>query len=435
MDTTTSQPVDPGSVICVIMGGDKGQGLFPLTRDRATPAVPLAGNYRLVDVPISNCINSGLRQIYVLTQFNSVSLHRHVSQAYKFDHFGAGFVEIRAAQQTLTDTSWYQGTADAVRKNLHHFLSRYFEYALILSADQLYRQDFRPMLAQHVEKDAEVTIGTVRVPRSEACHLGILQVDDQLRVRQFVEKPTDPAVLDWLRPAGQAGVAGGAESADDGVLASTGIYVFSRGALQVLLANPYPDFGKHILPQAVAKHRVFSYLFEGYWMDIGVMRAFFEANLDLVGEQPQFSFFDLEAPIFSQPLYLPGAKVNRAQVDHALLAAGCIIDQSTISHSIVGLRTVIGGGSHLHRVITMGADNYESLESIQAHEKLGIPRIGIGHHTRIENAIIDRNARIGDHVVITPAGKPDRLDAEQYFIRDGIVVVPRNSVIRHGTVV
>jgi glucose-1-phosphate adenylyltransferase len=434
MDTRTLQSADSNRVICVIMGGGSGQGLFPLTRDRATPAVPLAGNYRLVDVPISNCINSGLRQVYVLTQFNSASLHRHVSEAYKFDQFSDGFVEIRAAQQTFTDSSWYQGTADAVRKNLAHFLTRNFEHALILSADQLYRQDFRPMLAQHLETGADLTIGTVRVPRSEAFHLGILQVDAQCRVRKFVEKPKDPAVLDSLRPAGyQAGT--GLDAGGDSFLASAGIYVFSRHALEGLLDNAHPDFGKHILPSATNTHRVFSFLFTGYWLDIGAMRPFFEANLELVSELPRFNFFDLAAPIFSQPLYLPGAKVNNAQIDHALLAAGCIINQSQIIHSIVGLRSVIGAGSRLHRVISMGADYYESDASILAHEQQGLPRIGIGRNNRIENTIIDRNARIGDNVVISPAGKPANVDEQFYFVRDGIVIVPRNGIIPHGTVI
>jgi glucose-1-phosphate adenylyltransferase len=435
MDTRTRQPIDPNKVICVILGGGSGKGLYPLTRDRATPAVPMAGNYRLVDVPISNCINSAFRQIYVLTQFNSASLHRHVSEAYKFDQFSDGFVEIRAAQQTLTDCSWYQGTADAVRKNLDHFLSRKFEFALILSADQLYRQDFRPMLAQHIETGADLTIGTVPTPRAECCHLGILQVDSELRVQQFVEKPTDPAVLDALRPARDWAVQLDLDPANDTFPASAGIYIFNRDVLTGLLDNTHPDFGKDILPATVRSHRVFSYFFQGYWADIGAMRPFFEANLELVAELPRFNFFDLSAPIFSQPLYLPGAKVNGAQIDHALLAAGCIINQSVLSQSIVGLRSVIGAGSHLHRVISMGADFYESAESIAAHEKLGIPRIGIGRDCRIENTIIDRNARIGDHVIITPAGKPAFLDSEHYFIRDGIVVVPRNGIVPHGAVI
>jgi glucose-1-phosphate adenylyltransferase len=435
MDTRARQPIDPSTVICVVMGGGTGQGLFPLTRDRAVPAVPLAGNYRLVDVPISNCINSGFRQIYVLTQFNTASLHRHVSEAYKFDHFSDGFVEIRAAQRTFTDSSWYRGTADAVRKNLSHFLSRNFEYALVLSADQLYRQDFRPLVAQHIATGADLTIGTVGVPRAEACRVGILKVDGERRVREFVEKPTDPAVLDSLNPDRDCAAQLGLEPATDLLLGSAGIYVFSRQVLQGLLDNAHPDFGKDILPHAPRSHQVFSYLLQGYWKDIGAMGAFFEANLDLVTELPHFNFFDLTAPIYSQPLYLPGAKVNNAQIDHALLGGGCIIDHSTISHSIVGLRTVIGAGCHLHRVISMGVDYYETRESIAAHEKMGLPRIGIGRNTRIENAIVDRNARIGDGVVLTPAGKPAQVDHEHYFIRDGIVIVPRNGVVPHGTII
>jgi glucose-1-phosphate adenylyltransferase len=426
--------VDPEKVLCIILGGGGGKGLYPLTRDRATPAVPLAGGYRLVDVPISNCINSGLRQIYVLTQFNSASLNRHVSESYKFDQFSGGFVEIRAAQQTLTDHSWYQGTADAVRKNLTHFLQSEFDYALILSADQLYRQDFRPMLAQHAATGADLTIGTAAVARSETPHLGILQCDAQGCVQAFVEKPSDPAVLESLRPLPDAGTSGSSNGSER-FLASMGIYVFKRDVLSRVLEGSKADFGREIIPEMRHSHRVFAYYFGGYWADVGAMRSYLEANLDLASELPRFNFFDLLAPIFSQPLYLPGAKVNGAQIEHALLGAGSIVNHAVIRQSIIGPRSVVAAGSHLHRVICMGADHYESLESISAHEGQGLPRIGIGRNTRLENTIIDRNARIGDNVVIDPAGKPPFLDHPFCFIRDGIVVVPKNGIIPHGTVI
>jgi glucose-1-phosphate adenylyltransferase len=417
------------------MGGGGGERLFPLTRDRATAAVPIAGNYRMVDIPISNCINSGLRRIFVLTQFNTASLHRHVSQAYKFDHFKDAFVEIRAAQQTFTDSSWYRGTADAVRKNLIHFLTRSFDHVLILSADQLYRQDFRPMLAQHLATRADLTIGAVVVPRAEAFHLGILQLDHHSRVEAFVEKPADAAELEAMRPlpswAGPMGVA----TDGSAFLASAGIYVFSREGLRSLLANDYLDFGKDILPGAVLTHRVFAFRLDGYWRDIGAVRSFFESNLELVSDTPPFNFLDLSAPIFTQPLYLPGAKVNVARINQALLAAGCIIDASDITHSIIGLRTIVGTGCHLERVISLGADYYESPEAVAACQRRSVPRVGIGQHTRIENAIIDRNARIGDNVVISPAGKPPKVDHQHYVIRDGIVIIPRNGIVPHGTVV
>jgi glucose-1-phosphate adenylyltransferase len=427
-------PIDPAKVVCIILGGGGGKGLYPLTRDRATPAVPLAGNYRLVDVPISNCINSGLRQLYVLTQFNSASLHRHVSQSYKFDQFTGGFVEIRAAQQTFTDCSWYQGTADAVRKNLDHFLRRDFEYALILSADQLYRQDFRPLLAQHAQTRADVTISTVVVSASQAAHLGILQCDRHGWVQQFVEKPSDPGMLQSLRPLADW-PAGGTTVSTEWYLASMGTYVFNRDLLACVLDEGRPDFGRDIIPALTRSHRVLAYFFDGYWADIGAVRSYLDASLDLAAELPRFNFFDLEAPLFSEPLYLPGAKVNGAQVDHALLGAGCIVNHAKVTQSIVGPRGVVDMGSDLHRVILMGADFYESLESITEHERQGLPRIGIGRNARVRNTIIDRNARIGDNVVIDPAGKPPFLDHPSYFIRDGIVIVPRNGTIPHGMVI
>lgn len=435
MGSMLGQAINPSPILCIVLGGGASKGLFPLTRDRATPAVPLAGTYRLVDVPLSNCINSGLRRIYVLTQFNSVSLHRHVSDAYKFDQFSDGFVEIRAAQQTFTDTSWYQGTADAVRKNLAHFLTRDFEYALILSADQLYRQDFRALLAQHIETGADITIATALVPRAETSHLGILQVDDTCRVQQFVEKPSDPAVVDQLRLARNPRLPASEDAPDDAYLASMGIYVFTRTALQELLDNALMDFGRDIIPRAIQSHRVFAYLFKGFWADLGSIRSFFDAHLDLVSERPRFNFLDVTAPIFSQPAYLPGAKINGADVEQALFGAGCIITHASVRRSIIGPRCIVGPGSRLDRVVCFGSDFYESDESIAEHARLGLPRIGIGQNTRIDNTIIDRNARIGDNVIISPAGKPPVMDGEHYFIRDGIVVIPRHAVIPHGTVI
>jgi glucose-1-phosphate adenylyltransferase len=435
MGSMLGQAMNPSPVLCIVLGGGASKGLFPLTRDRATPAVPLAGTYRLVDVPLSNCINSGFRRIYVLTQFNSVSLHRHVSDAYKFDQFSDGFVEIRAAQQTFTDASWYQGTADAVRKNLAHFVTRDFEYALILSADQLYRQDFRALLAQHITNNADVTIATALVPRSETPHLGILQVDGTCRVQQFVEKPTDPAVVEQLRLAHHPRLAAQENAPDDSFLASMGIYVFNRVALQELLDNALMDFGHDIIPRAIKTHRVFAYLFQGFWADLGAIRPFFEAHLDLASDRPRFNFLDTSAPIFSQPAYLPGAKINGADVEQALFGAGCIITHASIKQSIIGPRCIVGPGSRLDRVVCFGSDYYETEESIAEHERLGLPRIGIGRNSRIDNAIIDRNARIGDNVTISPAGKPPVMDGDTYYIRDGIVVIPRNGIVPHGTVI
>ena len=424
------------NVLAVIMGGGQGTRLFPLTKERAKPAVPLAGKYRLVDIPISNCINSNLKRIYLLTQFNSASLHRHISQSYKFDQFGGGFVEILAAERTLTDTSWYQGTADAVRKNLLHFLNHDFEYMVILSGDALYRMDFRRILAQHVETYADVTVATITVKREDCPTLGILQINEERRITRFVEKPKDAALLDslhldrdWYEKLDIVGQ-------DEYFLASMGIYVFNREVLIHLLENvSLTDFGKHVLPAAIANCRVFSYVFQGYWEDIGTIRNFFEANLDLTAELPRFDFFNMGSPIFTRPRFLPASKINGGQIDHAIVSDGCILNRAHITNSIIGLRSLVGEGSSLNRTVMIGCDYYESEASIREHVDQGKPRIGIGRNTRIENAIIDKNSRIGDNVVITPAGKPENMDHPLYYIRDGIVIIPKNGFIPHNTVI
>jgi glucose-1-phosphate adenylyltransferase len=423
------------NVLCVIMGGGQGTRLFPLTRERAKPAVPLAGKYRLVDIPISNCINSNLKRVYLLTQFNSASLHRHISQSYKFDHFSGGFVEILAAEQTPTSMSWYQGTADAVRKNLVHFVNHNFEYLLILSGDQLYRMDFRPMLEQHAKTNADVTIGAITVTREAASSLGIMQIDETRRVVRFAEKPKEPETLDALRVDrawyDKLGVKGDAEF----FLASMGIYVFSRDVIFRLLDNSFSDFGKHIIPMAVQTHKVYAYIFQGYWEDIGTIKSFFEANLDAVAELPRFNYFDTLSPIYTRPRFLPPSKINGASINHAIISDGCIINHASIENSIIGLRGFVDAGSYLHRVVMMGSDYYESAESIAKNAAAGRPRIGVGKNTRIENAILDKNVRIGDNVVISPAGKPANVDNPLYYIRDGIVIIPKNGVVPSGTII
>ncbi|HEY3761229.1 MAG TPA: glucose-1-phosphate adenylyltransferase [Verrucomicrobiae bacterium] len=433
--TTGQKPPTPNNVLCVIMGGGQGARLFPLTKDRAKPAVPLAGKYRLVDIPISNCINSGMRRIYILTQFNSASLHGHISRTYKFDQFTRGFVEILAAQQTPTNTSWYEGTADAVRKNLVHFMNHDFDYLLILSGDQLYRMDYRKLLDQHVECQADITVATMPVGRKEAQSFGIMQIAEDYRITRFVEKPKDPAVLDslhlqpdWMK---KMGIADGEEK----FLGSMGIYVFNRSLIEEMLDNPLSDFGKHIIPHAINTHNVRANIFQGYWEDIGTIRSFFEANLDLVSELPRFNFFDMNAPIFSRPRYLPGSKINGAQIDHAVISDGCIITRAHIKNSIIGLRTVIGSGTQLNRVVTLGSDFFETEISAKQNVEHSAPHLGIGENCHIENAIIDKNARIGNGVKISPAGKPDSVDHELYYVRDGIVIIPKNAVIPHGTVI
>jgi glucose-1-phosphate adenylyltransferase len=423
------------NVLAVIMGGGQGSRLFPLTKERSKPAVPLAGKYRLVDIPISNCINSNLKRVYLLTQFNSASLHRHISQSYKFDHFSGGFVEILAAEQTFTDASWYQGTADAVRKNLVHFLNHDFEYMLILSGDQLYRMDFRRIIAQHVESYADVTIATIPVVRRDAESLGIMEINPERRIVRFVEKPKDPAVLDSLKLNRELYGKLDIEGEDEFYLASMGIYVFNREVLIRLLDNKHDDFGKHVIPSAIANYRVFSHVFQGYWEDIGTIRSFFNANLDVTSELPRFNFFDMSAPVFTRGRFLPASKINGARIDHAIISDGCIINHANISHSIIGIRSIVGNGSELNRVIFLGGDYYESHASIIENEMLGKPRIGIGENTRIDNAIIDKNARIGNNVVITPTGKPENMDHPLYYVRDGIVIIPKNGAIPHGTVI
>jgi glucose-1-phosphate adenylyltransferase len=435
MTHTGRQSVNTSNVLSVIMGGGQGTRLFPLTKERAKPAVPLAGKYRLVDIPISNCINSGLRRIYLLTQFNSASLHRHISQSYKFDHFSGGFVEILAAEQTFTDTSWYQGTADAVRKNMIHFMNHDWDYLLILSGDQLYRMDFRNIISLHADMGADISISTIPVSRRETSSLGIMQMDSEKRITRFVEKPKDPAVQDSLKLPKELYAELGIEGQDDLFLASMGIYVFNRKVIRQLLDNSLTDFGKDIIPQAIQNLKVVSSVFQGYWEDIGTIRSFFEANIDVTNELPRFNFFDMAAPIFSRPRFLPGSKINGAQIDHAVISDGCIINRASISHSIVGLRSIVGASTILNRTILLGSDYYESNASILEHEKAGKPRIGVGANCRIENAIVDKNARIGIDVILSPAGKPENFDHPSYYIRDGIVIVPKSGVIPHGMVI
>src|SRR5664279_4045674 len=435
MSYTSRQSANTSNVLSVIMGGGQGTRLFPLTKERAKPAVPLAGKFRLVDIPISNCINSGLRRIYLLTQFNSASLHRHISQSYKFDHFSGGFVELLAAAPTFSDTSWYQGTADAVRKNLIHFMNPDWDYLLILSGDQLYRMDFRDIIQQHAETGADITVATIPVERRETVALGIMQVDAERRITRFVEKPKDPAIQDSLKLPREWYAPLGINRKEELFLASMGIYVFNRDIIGPLLDNKLEDFGKHVIPKAIHDLRVFSFVFQGYWEDIGTIRAFFDANLDVTSELPRFDFFNMTAPIFSHPRWLPSSKINGAQIDHAVISDGCILNRAVITHSIIGLRSFVGAGTLLNRVILLGCDYYETIESILDNEKDGKPRIGIGTNCRIENTIVDKNARIGNNVVISPAGKPDKVDHPNYYIRDGIVIIPKNGVIPHGMVI
>jgi glucose-1-phosphate adenylyltransferase len=435
---TVSQPFMPfgtHNVLAVILGGGQGTRLFPLTKDRAKPAVPLAGKYRLVDIPISNCINSGFVRIFLLTQFNSASLHRHISQSYKFDHFSAGFVEILAAEQTLADASWYQGTADAVRKNLLHFQSNPFDYMLILSGDQLYRMDYRALLSQHISSKADITVSTLPVLRKDVPGFGIMKMAADLRITEFVEKPKDPAVQDAFRLPRDWYPRLNIQSDDELFLASMGIYVFSREALFELLQGSSPDFGKHVIPQALSQRRVCGYVFQGAWEDIGTIRNFFECNIELTSPQPRFNLFDLTSPVFTRPRFLPASKINSARIDQSLVSDGCILDQATVRQAVLGLRSIVRSGSELSRCVMMGNDFYESMETEARLRRAGTPPMGIGVNTRIENAIIDKNARVGDNCVISCAANAPDGDHPLHYIRDGIVIIPKNGVIPNGTVI
>ncbi|OGB96557.1 MAG: glucose-1-phosphate adenylyltransferase, partial [candidate division NC10 bacterium RBG_16_65_8] len=344
-------------------------------------------------------------------------------------------VEILAAEQTHTDTSWYQGTADAVRKNLVHFRNADFDWALILSGDQLYRMDFREILERHVASNADVTLSTIPVSRDAAQSFGIMQMDAERRIVRFEEKPTDLALLDTLGLDRDACAQLGIHGDQTYFLASMGIYLFNRETLFQLLDNDLADFSKHIIPQAIRSHRVFSHVFQGYWEDIGTIRSFFEANLDLTSELPRFNFFDMAAPMYTRPRFLPASKINGASIDHAIVSEGCIISHCHISTSVVGVRSLVDIGGHITRSVIMGADYYETEEALAANAVARRPRIGIGKYTRIHQAIIDKNARIGDHCVITPHGKPERVDHPLYYIRDGIVIIPKDMVVPDGTVV
>jgi glucose-1-phosphate adenylyltransferase len=430
--TMPAPALPPGTTqrtLAIIMGGGAGTRLFPLTKDRSKPAVPLGGKYRLVDIPISNCLNSGLRSIYVLTQFNSMSLHRHIQASYKFDNFSRSFVDILAAQQTPEGSQWYQGTADAVRQNMRYFLERPFDYYIILSGDQLYRMDFRALLHQHIRSGADITLATKPMGRALVSDFGLMQSDAHRRVTRFVEKPTDESVLGEFKmgPELLASIGSGAE--EELYQASMGIYVFNRDVLVQCLENDLVDFGKHIIPQSIQERYVSAFIFNGYWEDIGTIRAFYEANLDLTDLLPQYSFFDASAPIYTHPRFLPGSKINGATLRQAIIADGCIISDAHIERSVIGVRSTIQTGATIRNSIVMGADYYETEP---ANLERGLPPIGIGRNCVIDRAIIDKNARIADGVVITPEGKPADLDAGNYFIRDGIVVVPKNAVIPAG---
>lgn len=426
------------NVVAVVLGGGRGTRLMPLTGYRSKPAVPLAGKYRLIDIPISNCLNSGINQVYVLTQFLSVSLHQHIRGTYRFDAFSGGFVEILAAQQTIEDDAsrdWYQGTADAVRKNLHYFLRRDNDYVLILSGDQLYRMDFERMLEDHTRSNADVTIAAKPVTRQEAGGLGLMRADDTGRVVGFVEKPQTEAQLNdaavdpaWID-------ARGVESNGRDCLASMGIYLFNKRTLLELLENKdHSDFGKEIFPESIHSRHVQLHLFDGYWEDIGTIRSFYEANLQLAQVDPPFPLASAQSPIYSRARFLPPTRVDGATVKGSLIADGCTIEPgATIENSVIGLRCRIGRDVTIRNTVLMGSDYYESSDRVAENDAAGLPRIGVGSGSIIDGAIIDKNCRIGAGVrIVNDSHHTEHNGEHGCVVRDGVIVMPKSTVAPEG---
>jgi glucose-1-phosphate adenylyltransferase len=427
-------PVD--TTIALILGGGKGTRLHPLTEQRSKPAVPLGGKYRIIDIPISNCINSDINRIFVLTQYNSASLNRHVSLSYKFDAFSRGFVEVMAAEQTEASSAWYQGTADAVRRQLRHFQRWNPTHYLILSGDQLYRMDFQELLAHHISTGAKITVSGIPVTFDAARSFGILRLDEQGWIQEFSEKPQDEAPVEHFRISPE--VAGRFDLDRNAVhyMASMGIYVFDADCLHQLLADEGQDFGKHMLPHGLDKgFPTTAYLYNGYWEDIGTIRSFFRANLMLTQKYPPFDFYDPVAPIFTNARFLPATKFYSAKIKSSIFAEGCIITEATIEDSVVGLRSIVDRGVHLSRTVMMGADDFDDPASIARNRARGIPPRGVGAGSVVRDCIIDKNARIGEKVKIENWRGLENADGEGYAIRDGIVVIKRDAIIPDGTVI
>lgn len=426
------------NLLAVILGGGAGSRLFPLTQQRSKPAVPLGGKYRLVDVPISNCINSNVIRIFVLTQYNSASLNRHIAQTYRFSNFADAFVEILAAEQTPESPQWFQGTADAVRQVLPHIRDWRIDTLLILSGDHLYRMDYSEFLARHYETDADITISVIPIPPDSASEYGLLKTDETGRIVEFKEKPKGPE-LESMRVDMTTQGLSVEEAAARPYLASMGIYVFKYDRIEQLLGEDttHMDFGKQVIPGAIGKYNVQGFVFNGYWEDIGTIAAFYKANLDMTAAIPPFNLFDAEAPLLSRARYLPPSKIDNCAIRDSIVSDGCIVNGATISRSVIGLRSRIGVGSQIEASYIMGADYYQTWEDMLADREANKPRIGIGEGSIIRRAIIDKNARIGNNVRLVNDAAALNADAENgsYFIRDGIIIVPKNAIIEDGTVV
>jgi len=416
------------STIAVILGGGKGTRLFPLTLHRSKPAVPIGGKYRLIDVPVSNCLHSGIRRIFVLTQYQSESLNKHISSTYKFDIFSSGFVTVIAAEQTEERSDWFQGTADAVRQSMRHLSAESWDDIAILSGDQLYRIDFRQMLETHRATKADATIAMKPVPAEQTHAFGIMRTDPSGRIVAFDEKPPPDRLAGLASP-----VPGRSEPA---YLASMGIYIFRRRALEeALTSSGHVDFGRHIIPAAVPRMRVQAHVHDGYWEDVGTIGSYFEANLALTERQPPFSFYDPEYPFYTHPRFLPATKIESCEIIDSLVSEGCFIEKARLERAVVGIRSRIGRGVQIRRSLILGADEYETSEEMERSRREKVPAIGIGEETIIENAIVDKNARVGRGVRITNEGRDRDRDTAHCFIRDGVVVVPKGAVIPDGTVI
>lgn len=425
--------------ICIIMGGGRGTRLYPLTMDRCKPAVPLAGKYRLVDIPISNCLHSGLNQVFVLTQFNTASLHRHIQDSYKFDPFGGGCVDILAAEQTdRGGHEWYQGTADAVRQNLHHYEVEDSDLFLILSGDQLYRMDFDEIIEQHRRLGSELTIAAKAMPASEVSALGVMEVNDGLDIVRFEEKPTDPKVIKSLHLSDKLKSNLSDTSAGDYCLASMGIYVFNKETMyKALEDNPEADdFGKEIIPGLLGNVKISSYVFEGYWEDIGTIASFFEANLALTEKVPPYDFYEPGRLVYTHARYMPPSKIDGATFDRTVISGGSMIEPGAEFHRcMLGVRSRVGKDSRLENVVMMGQDWFETAEGLEKAKSQGKPPIGIGKNCVIKNAIVDKNARIGDNVRLSPEGKEDMWEQDGVLVRDGVLVVMKGACVPSGTII
>ncbi len=421
-------------IIAVILGGGRGERLYPLTKLRAKPAVPIAGKFRLIDIPISNCLHADIDRILILTQFNSTSLHRHITQSYRFDSFSKGYVLILAAQQTQENMDWYQGTADAVRQNLRRIEETRCKYVLILSGDQLYRMNYRKMIEEHIKNDAEITIAVLPIEKDQVKEFGILKTDRDDRIIEFKEKPKDIQEVTSLEIYEESLKQHGIEPMGRSHVASMGIYLFNKDVLSEVLEDRNDmDFGKHVIPKSIKSKRVYAHYFDGYWRDVGTIRSFYETNLELLQLVPPFDFYDENARIYSRPRYLPGSKINSCIVESSILCEGSIITEAEIRNSVIGLRSIVNSGSKIYNSIIMGADYYDDVKDRCSAENR--PLIGIGRGSIIKNAIIDKNARIGCNVVITNEKGIKHLDDDFYSIRDGIVVVHKDATIPDNTII